>query len=389
MPRPAAVRPGSAGAFDDVKRGIRERCEIAVREIRHNGDRIVRYAANRLQAPTEFAHFHELLSALEAAMKEPYRFSVYAASPTERSVNFGLVTTYVQSWEPVNYQVGQLVKTVTLAPKEVRRFTKRVSVKRSRAERELHNNLRSSRSESAETSRTETEIVRKAMNKSNFQLNAEGSFNGVVVSGKASSAFTKDAAAESQEVKREFREAVFKAAQEYRSERTAEVNLSTSDELASEESGEISNPNDEIPVTYLFYELQRRYKVAEKIRRLTPIVLVAQEFPKPDEIDDAWIVAHDWILRRVLLDDSFAPAIDYLTSSIVGDEFALKEQYENLQQHRRLLEDLRIDVVAIQSQVGPALRSPGTLHPEPRRRAGRRGGRGIPRRTARRHLRRP
>lgn len=125
------------GAFDDVKRGIRERCDVAVREARRNGDRIVRHAANRLQAPTEFAHFHELLSALEAAMKEPYRFTVYAASPTERSVNFGLVTTYVQSWEPVNYQVGQLVKTVTLAPKEVRRFTKRVSVKRSRAEREL------------------------------------------------------------------------------------------------------------------------------------------------------------------------------------------------------------------------------------------------------------
>ncbi len=37
----------------------------------------------------------------------------------------------------------------------------------------------------------------------------------------------------------------------------------------------------------------------------------------------------------------FAPAITYLTSKIVGDEFALKEQYENLQQHRRLLEDLR------------------------------------------------
>jgi hypothetical protein len=41
-----------------------------------------------------------------------------------------------------------------------------------------------------------------------------------------------------------------------------------------------------------------------------PVILVAQEFPRPDEIDEDWIIANDWILRRVILDDSFLPALN-------------------------------------------------------------------------------
>lgn len=313
---------------------------------------MVDWAGHRLEAPGQFERLNKLLRELREATKEPYRFSVYAASKAECSINFGLVTTYMQEWDPVSYQVGRLVKTVTMAPKEVRRFTKRTSVKRSRAEKELENNLTSRRTEASETARSESEIVQKAMNKTNFQLNAEGGVSVGFANAKGSTALGKDAATESQEVKKEFREAVFKSAQEFRAERTTEVNVSTTDEMGVEESGEISNPNDEIPVTYLFYELQRRYKVAEKIRRLTPVVLVAQEFPKPNEIDEAWILRHDWILRRVILDDSFIPALDYVATRIVGDELALQELYDNLQQHRRLLDDLKVDLVAVKGTAG-------------------------------------
>ena len=66
-----------------------------------------------------------------------------------------------------------------------------------------------------------------------------GSFDAVFASGKATTAFAKDAAVESQEVKREFREAVSRP-QEYRAERTAEVNLSISDDPECRASGTLS-----------------------------------------------------------------------------------------------------------------------------------------------------
>lgn len=318
--------------------------------MRRQGEGIIQYANYKLEKPEKFDQFHPNLEALANALKEPYRFSVYAANQFERSVNFGIVATYQQKWDPVSYQVGELMKTVPLAPKEVRRFTKKVVIRKSRAEKEVENSLHTRKTESSETARTETAIIQKAQHKTNFQLSANGGVNVGIAHASGSTAFAQNATTESQEVKKEFREAVFKAAEEYKSERTLEINVSTSEEVSFEESGEISNPNDEIPVTYLFYELQRRYKISEQIHRVTPIVLVAQEFPKPNEIDEDWIIAHDWILRRVILDDSFIPAMNYLASKVVGDEFSLQEQYQNMQQQRRLAEELKEELVAIRAQ---------------------------------------
>src|SRR5260370_939707 len=94
---------------------------------------------------------------------------------------------------------------------------------------------------------------------------------------------------------------------------------------------EISNPNNEITVTYLFYELQRRYQIHEFLYRARPVILVAQDVPSPDAIDEAWLVEQQWILARVLLDDSLRPSLDYLTSGFAGDEASvaiLKAQWQ-------------------------------------------------------------
>jgi hypothetical protein len=317
------------------------------------GQSIIRYGTNKLaasRAPTTFDQFHPLLAELEAGIKEPYRFTVYAANRIDRSVNFGLVTTYRQRWEPGTYQVGKLIKTVPMAPKEVRKFSKRTSVRTARAQKEVEKSLESRKTESSETSRVETQIVQKALNKTNFQISAQGGINVGIVNASASSGFDKGAQAESADVKKEFREAVFKAAEEYKTERETEITVNASEETTTEESGEISNPNDEITVTYLFYELQRRYQVSEQLHRVTPVVLVAQEFPKPSDIDDAWIVTYDWILRRVILDDSFVPAMNYLASKVVGDEVALREMFKNVAQQRRIAEELKDELVALRDQ---------------------------------------
>lgn len=298
----------------------------------------------------KFAKYHKILESLGKTLNEPYWFSIYAANGRERSINFGIITTYRQKWEPVNYQVGQLVKTIPLAPKEVRRFTKRVVIKKSRAEKEVENNLQSRKIEASETTRAEREIVQKAQTKTNFKLSAEGGVNIEIADVRARSEFAKEASIESQEVKREFREAVFKAAEEYKSDRTVEINVSTGEEITLEESGEISNPNDEISVTYLFYELQRRFRLSEKLHQVRPVILVAQEFPKPSDIDEDWIIAYDWILRRVILDDSFLPALDYVTTKVIGDEFSLQELYENIKQQREIIGSLEKELLNIKKQ---------------------------------------
>ncbi len=312
---------------------------------------IIRYADYKLNSSKHYRELHQILADLEKSLQEIYRFSIYAANGINRSINYGIVTTYRQQWTPVSYQVGELVKTIPLAPKEVRRFSTKMNIKKSRAEKEVQNNLHAQKTDLTDTARAETTIVHKAQKKSNFQLSAEGGVNIGIAEVSGRTGFSADAATESNEVKKEFRESVFKAAEEYKSERILEVNTSVSEDLSTEESGEINNPNDEITVTYLFYQLQRRFNVQEKIHRLTPVILVAQAVPNPGDITYSWIISHDWILRRVILDDSFKPALNYVTK-VVGDEYALQETFQNIQQHRRIVDELKEQLIEMKKQEG-------------------------------------
>jgi hypothetical protein len=294
-----------------------------------------------------------VLDELENRLKEEYAFTIYAADRQQRSINFGILITYLEEWLPRGYQAGRLVKTLTLAPRETRKYSKKTVSRRKRSVREVENHLRSRREESTETTRAEQDIVRKATASTNFSLTSEQSVKvpEMDMGGTTTTSFQKAAGTASEDTKRAFHEAVFKAAQEFKDENTTEVNTEESLDVEVVEAGEITNPNDELAVTCLFYELQRRYRVTEQIHRITPVILVALEFPRPDEIDEAWLLANDWILRRVILDDSFLPALDYLAQNIAGDEIALREIRQNVLQQRAVVEQLRGELGVVRERL--------------------------------------
>lgn len=261
-----------------------------------------------------------LMLELGQMMAEPYAFDVFAPN----TYNFGVLVTYRQRWEPKHYQAGDLVATIPLAPGETRTFTKKRIIKKSRAEKEAEKATSSRSIQTSETQRAEAEIMRKTSTATNFKLSSHGSFNIGIGSIDATTEFALDQQQHSQATKKDFHEATLKAAQDYRQERSLEVNTSYVEQLEETSSGTISNPNNEITVTYLFYELQRLYDVSEQLHRVRPVILVAQDVPSPHEIDEAWLIANQWIISRVLLDDSLRPALDYLTSGFAGDELGVE-----------------------------------------------------------------
>lgn len=279
---------------------------------------------------------------------EPYAFDVFAPN----SVNFGLLTTYRQEWTPLNFQVGDLVSTVPLAPKETRRYTVKSVVKKSRNRKESENALRIRKQDSDQTRRDDAEIVARAVEKTNFKLAAEGGATIGLAHVNASTGVETDSETTSAQTKKDFREAVLKAAEEYKQERHLELEVSESTESEEATSGEITNPNDELTVTYLLYELQRRYEIRERIHRLMPVVLVANEVP--GQIDDAWLLRHDWILRRVLLDDTFQPVIDALTTRR-GEELGLAALKENRDLQRSVVDDLKAQIGDARNRMKDAL----------------------------------
>ena len=280
------------------------------------------------------SRLYQLLTKLEKMLRERYAFDVFA----KNSINFGIMVTYRQKWVPETYQVGDLVSTIPLAPKEIRRYTTRKVTKKTRATKELEDQLQTRRTESSDTGRVEAEIVAKAQERTNFNVAAKESFGGEDAwQVESTQNFGGEQAKQSERAKRDFRENVQKSAQEYRQEHRVEIDTSESEEFEATTFHEIQNPNDELTVTYLFYELQRTYRISEKIRKLTPVILVANEVPAPNEIDDAWLLAHDWVLRRTILDDSFRPALNYLCDSFVGAEVDIRLLEANVLVHRNVV----------------------------------------------------
>jgi hypothetical protein len=298
----------------------------------------------------------ELAESLNNKLKQRYSFTYFAADSLERSVNFGVLLTYRQKWDPVGYQAGELVRTIPLAPKEVRKYSKRTLVKKSRSQKEIEDNLRITKSDTSDTNRAESEIINKASNKSSFSLNSTSTFDiplgeKVKIGNSVNTNMSNEAARDSSQVKKDFRESVIKAAQEYKNERRVEITTDASTESDVTESGEICNCNDELTVTYLFYELQRQFRVNERLHRMRPVVLVAQEMPAPHEIDDPWIVRHDWILKRALLDDSFLQAFECVTH-LRGDKLMLSELERTVLEQRKILRDLRQNVKFYTDETG-------------------------------------
>lgn len=253
------------------------------------------------------------------------------------SINYGLLVNYRQEWIPESWQVGELVQTIPLAPKETRRYTKKTVVAKKRSRKEIDNSLSIRKADDANSTRAESQIVQKAQQSTSFEATASGGIEVEIyeIGANASGAttFKTSAGSDSSEAKRKMRQAVAKSAREFRSEHKVEVQIDDSTSVEEFSENAISNPNEEITVTYLFYELQRRFSVTEALHSVRSVILVANEVPPWTEIDWNWIKRHDWILKRCLLDDSFRPALDYVLEGQEAMEIkltALKARKDDL-----------------------------------------------------------
>jgi hypothetical protein len=300
--------------------------------------RTVRGNPTTIEDPT--VRLPAVLQELEKKLTERYNFTVYAANDKERSVNFGILNTYRQIWTPLAYQAGQLVKSIPLAPKQTQKLTITRKTVKKRMQKEVENNLRILKDETSQTNRAEQDIVNKASNTTSASVTNQVTGTYEVASDTLTTSFKQDAVKSSDDTKKSFHEAVFKSAQEFKHEKTTEITTEETQEVESVETTEIMNPNDEIACTFLFYELQRRYRIFERLFRVRPVVLVAQEFPQPGDIDQAWLIRYDWILRRAILDDSFLPTLNTLAET-AGDEIAIEEMKANVNQQRCIVQQLR------------------------------------------------
>lgn len=293
-----------------------------------------------------------LLAELDQRLDEPHAFQVFAADGDTRAVDFGLFVTYRQRWVPEGHQAGALVKTVTLAPREERAYVTRSTWKRAATAVRATAIETQRRSESQDSTRSAADIVNAAKASLGFESSTSGGVAvGELFSGEASASVTRASERSSQETRQLVREAVRRVAQEAKESNRVEVTTTESLETVHEESGRLVNPNDELPVTYLFYELQRRFRVSERVHQMVPVVMVARSVPAPERITRGWLFAHGWILERALLDEQFREPLHYLLRDAAGAEAKLGVLETHVANQRALVATLReeVDLLARQT----------------------------------------
>ena len=126
---------------------------------------------------------------------------------------------------------------------------------------------------------------------------------------------------------------------------------------SSSTDSESSAGND--GATYVYSRLQDRYEVLTRPAEIQNIVLVAEKLPALAEIDLSWVKRHDWILSKVLLDDSFRGALNSIRRQISRDR--LQRSIELDANRERLYEHIRANLLhyqrAIWQQEDPQQRS--------------------------------
>ncbi|MGH9870393.1 MAG: hypothetical protein ACREAA_19845 [Candidatus Polarisedimenticolia bacterium] len=237
-----------------------------------------------------------------------YPFVPYAHD----TVNLGLQLVYRQTWVPLGYQEGEILRTLPLGPKQ----SEKVSIKaihRTKATRQMEAvTAIETATESSTATKDSQEIVSEASD--TFKWNAEASASASFGFGSASlsAGMGGESASSSRDTKSTLNETMAKTASRMRQETKIVVSTEVEETTELSRESEISNPNDEVAVTYIYSRLQRQYEIHTELAEANACVFVAERIPLPSEITGRWIRGHDTILARALLDESYRKDLEVI-----------------------------------------------------------------------------
>jgi hypothetical protein len=252
---------------------------------------------------------------------DPKAYSFLPYSPFE--VNFGIRVVYRQDWRPLGNQPGEVIRTIPLGPKQVEKVsTKVVTTTKLNQTNETMTSTETS-TESATTTKDSSDVVRETSDSFKWHVDAEAGGQVGAFTAKLSAGAAGEMASNSKDTKSRLNESTSKSAS--RTKRDVKILITTEQTVTDETSrtSEISNPNDEIAVTYVYSKLQRQYEIETRMAEVNSVVFVPEEVPAYEAITTSWVQRNAWIIGRVLLDTSFVEDLSSLTQE--PDDLALPD----------------------------------------------------------------
>ncbi len=233
-----------------------------------------------------------------------------------RTWNIGLRLVYRQEWRPLGNQRGEIIKTIPLGPKQIEKVSSKI-IRKTKVTKtaETLKSVETS-TETADTSKDSSEIVSEASSTFGWNVEAEASVNVGFASGKISTGMQSNSENKSRETNSKLSESMQKTASKMKTETKIVVSTESESTFELATASEIQNPNEEIPITYVYSNLQRQYEILTQMAEVHNVVMVAEQVPLLTDIDYRWIRKHDWIISKVLLDDSFRDTLNNISQGI-------------------------------------------------------------------------
>lgn len=243
-----------------------------------------------------------------------YDFTFYKPYTT----NLGLQLIYRQEWRLLGAQRGEVVRTLPLGPRQSEKVSTKIT-RRNKVQRTAES-LKSveSSTEVTDTSKDSTEVVDETVKTNGWKVEAGGSigFGGIGIN--ASGGVNEEVTTKVGSTNTFLLESVQKTANKIRMESKLVVSAEGESTFEGTSATEIQNPNDEIPVTYVYSKLQRQYEVFTHLNEVNTVIFVAEDVPIPSNLE-RWIKDNDWIIAKVLLDDSFRDALSAISQDLKQD----------------------------------------------------------------------
>jgi hypothetical protein len=241
-----------------------------------------------------------------------YPFEIFPANAT----NIGIALIYRQRWRPMGMQPGEVVRTVPLGPGQIEKVSTKIT-RRRKSKQDFESSSESETStETSDTTKDSSEILNEASRSKKWNIEAEASYGGFGFGGSVSAGTEGAQASSSKETTSSLSEVMEKTASKIKKQSKVSVSTETETGFEQESASTITNPNDEIALTYYYHTLQQQYEVFTYLAEVRNVVFVAERVPAPIEVNETWVRQHDWILAAALLDQSFSETLGELISDV-------------------------------------------------------------------------
>ncbi len=252
----------------------------------------------------EWREQHEIASVLPAAVELP-----------ELDFPFVLFLPYRQEWRLLGYARGELLNSIPLAPEEettIEVFSwDRRKIEESVAtsdEREYTYEVKASRKETAE-------VVNEIQRTRDWKLTANGKvglppIKGITIQGEIGTETATQVQTTNKATNETITEAAVQAGAKLRTSRQTKVTETIETGLETRTKRTIRNVNRSRTLTYDFFEVLANYQVSTRSvpEGLRLAVLLPDPFSAP--IDREFVLMHQGVIRRALLDRAYEPGIE-------------------------------------------------------------------------------